>query len=323
MPYAGKHLKKFCASSIAGGRSTGTWRILMLGGLLSTALLSTALLSSAPLSSAPLAADVVAGSRWLDPEVGLPRALQKRQPILVLLESPADADPALHLDQLIQTPSIARLLEKVVLVRVVWKPDAGGGWGWPAEPKLDDASPDDDSHRWSRQKVQQLLSTSLGTPSSTTVVGILDQFGRQRAKHAGKKLSTSALKKVLRNASRESIVLSRKWDAATKLLDRATLVLGKDDTASCCRLLSQVAELALPSASPPAQRRLEVLGIVEKRWREAMAKAKQLEQKNRLGEAASALEKILKDYPHAPWEKQTRTEIGRVWRRIQGPGGGL
>jgi len=100
-------------------------------------------------------------------------------------------------------------------------------------------------------------------------------------------------------------------------------VLGKDDTASCCRLLSQVAELALPAASPPAQRRLEVLGIVEKRWREAMAKAKQLEQKKRLGEAASALEKVLRDYPHAPWEKQTRTEIGRVWRRIQGPGGGL
>ncbi len=308
MPYSGKQLKNFRASCIAGGPSPGCWRFLMLGVLLSTALVS---------------ADVVASSRWLDPEVGLPRALQQRQPILVLLESPADADPALHLDQLIQTPSIARLLEKVVLVRVVWKPDGGGGWAWPVEPNADDAEAADDLPRWSRQKVQQLLRTSLGSPSKTTVVGVLDQFGRQRAKHEGKKLSSSALKKVLRNASRESVVLSRKWDAATKLLDRATLVLGKEDTASCCRLLSQVAELALPSESPPAQRRLEVLGIVEKRWREEMAKAKLLENKNRLGEAASALEKILKDYPHAPWEKQTRTEIGRVWRRIQGPGGGL
>ena len=318
MLYSGKHMKKFCASSIAGGLSAAAWRFLLLGGLLSAALLSTALLSTAP-----LAADVVGGTSWLDPEVGLPRALQKRQPILVLLESPADADPALHLDQMIKSPSIARLLEKVVLVRVVWKSDADGGWDWPAEANPDDAEAADDPHRWSRQRVQQLLSTSLGTPSATTVVGVLDQFGRQRAKHEGKKLTASALKRVLRNASRESVVLSRKWDAATKLLDRATLVLGKDDTASCCRLLSQVAELALPAASPPAQRRLELLGIVEKRWREAMAKAKQLEQKKRLGEAASALEKVLRDYPHAPWEKQTRTEIGRVWRRIQGPGGGL
>lgn len=118
-------------------------------------------------------------------------------------------------------------------------------------------------------------------------------------------------------------MLSRKSAAATKLLDRATLVLGKEDTASCCRLLTEVTGLELPPEAPPEQRRVELLKMVEKLWQKAMDQAKELERKNRLGEAASALEMVLKKFPHEAWEKQTRAEIGRVWKRIQGPGGGI
>ena len=106
-------------------------------------------------------------------------------------------------------------------------------------------------------------------------------------------------------------------------IGKATLLLQRGETADCCRQLEQAQKLKVPAQAPPEKRRVEVLGLLEKQWRQAMAKAKELERSNRLGEAASAYEKILKDFPHDPWEKEIRQEIGRVWRRIQGPGGGL
>ena len=258
---------------------------------------------------------------WLSPEQGLPRALQLRQPQLVLLESPTDAGPARHLEQQLGNSSTARLLKDVVLIRIVWVVDSSGDMQWPVPE--DSVSAKDRQDHWSRKRARKVIESALGPPVPETVVAVLDLFGRQRARLQGKNISSSTLKKVLRQASQESRMLARKSAAATKLLDRATLVLGKEDTASCCRLLTEVTGLKLPPEAPPEQRRVELLEMVEKRWQKAMDQAKELERKNRLGEAASALEMVLKKFPHEAWEKQTRAEIGRVWKRIQGPGGGI
>ena len=272
-------------------------------------------------SSLPGASDAPEERPWLAPEQGLPDALKRRQPILVLLESPSAADPARHLEQQLQNSSTARLLKDVVLIRVVWVVDGSGDVQWPAE-STSAAGQDAETH-WPRRRAQKAIETALGPPSEKTVVAILDLFGRQRARVEGKNISSSTLKKVLRQATKETRILSRKWDAATQLLDRATLVLGKEDTASCCRLLTEVSGLELPPEAPADQRRVALLKMVEKRWQKAMDQAKELERKNRLGESASALESVLKKFPHPAWEKQTRAEIGRVWKRIQGPGGGI
>ena len=258
---------------------------------------------------------------WLSPEQGLPRALKLRQPLLVLLESPANAGPARHLEQQLGNSSAARLLKDVVLIRIEWVVDSSGDVQWPVP--VDSASAKDGQEHWSRKRARKVIESALGPPSRETVVAVLDLFGRKRARLEGKNISSSTLKKVLRQASQESRMLSRKSAAATKLLDRATLVLGKEDTASCCRLLTEVTGLELPPEAPPEQRRVELLKMVEKLWQKAMDQAKELERKNRLGEAASALEMVLKKFPHEAWEKQTRAEIGRVWKRIQGPGGGI
>ena len=77
-----------------------------------------------------------------------------------------------------------------------------------------------------------------------------------------------------------------------------------------------------PPNEPLLDRRAQLMEILEKRWKEARAEARDLELSNKLAEAAAKLEVILKEYPHPEWEKQIREDIGRVWRRIQGPGGG-
>jgi len=276
---------------------------------------------------------------WVSPQLGLARALQQRQPVLVLLESPGDPDPARHLEEQLQSSSIARSIRDVVLIRVVWKRGSKGEWLWPEGTDREDGDREDDDREdddredavdsqdavkpWSRERVRKHVEMSLGKPSERTVIGILDLFARQRARHPGKKISASALKKGLRAASQECRVLSRKWDAATKILDAATLLLSREETAPCCRQLGEVEKLKLPAEAPPSKRRGDLLALLEKRWRERMTAARDMEKKNRLGEAASAYEKILKDFPHPPWEKEIRAEIGRVWKRIQGPGGGL
>ena len=259
--------------------------------------------------------------RWVDPEEGLPRALELQQPILLLVESPRDPQPKVALEQELLNRSTARAMKKVISVRVLLRADPDGGWQWPLETTTSDEK--DQSQRWSRARVRRLIEKNLGNPKGDTVIAVLDMFGRRKAQVVGKKISPSALRKALKLATRECVVLSRKMDVADRLVDKATLLLQRDNTADCCRQLEEAQKLDLPIEAPPEQRRIEVLGLLEKRWREAMARAKQLERKNRLGEAASAYEKILKDYPHDPWEKEIRTEIGRVWRRIQGPGGGL
>ena len=259
--------------------------------------------------------------RWFDPELGMPRALELRQPILMVVESPSDPQPVLDLEQELLNRSTARAMDKVVRVRIKLTAHVDGSWQWP--PKTTPAVDQDQVKRWSRVRAQRYIEKTLGKPKGATVIAVLDLFGRKRAQVVGKKISAGALRKALKLASRECSILSKKMDVEGRLVDKATLLLQRDDTAGCCRQLEAAQKLELPVEAPPEQRRIEVLGLLEKRWREAMARAKEFERKNRLGEAASAYEKILKDFPHDPWEKEIRAEIGRVWGRIRGPGGGL
>ena len=259
--------------------------------------------------------------RWFDPELGIPRALELRQPILMVVEFSSDPQPVLDLEQELLNRSTARAMGKVVKVRVKLTAQVDGGWQWP--PETTPAVENDQVKRWSRIRAQRHIEKTLGKPRGATVIAVLDLFGRKRAQVVGKKISASALRKALKLAARECNLLSKKMDVEVRLVDKATLLLQRDDTAGCCRQLEEAQKLELPVEAPPEQRRIEVLGLLEKQWREAMARAKQFERKNRLGEAASAYEKILKDFPHDPWEKQIRAEIGRIWGRIRGPGGGL
>lgn len=267
------------------------------------------------------ASDDPVGTFWWTPEMGWPRALKLRQPILLVIEAPGDQAPILTLDEQLLTRSTARLMEKVVAVRVLLREVDGGGWQWPAE--ADPPAPQKSSERWSRSQVRIPIEKMFGKPDGDSKIAILDLLGRKRAQLEGDKISGSALRKALKLAARECSVLSRKMTQESRLVDKATLLLQRGQTADCCRQLEEAQKLKVPAEAPPEKRRIEVLGLLEKQWREAMAKAKELERKNRLGEAASAYEKILKDFPHDPWEKEIRQEIGRVWRRIQGPGGGL
>ena len=276
---------------------------------------------SAEVTVPAVATDEPIATTWWQPELGLARALKLSQPVLLVIESPADPAPMVALEEQLLSRSTARALEKVVAIRVLLRAARDGGWEWPPETKPTD--PQQSSERWSRTRVRQLIEKTFGKPKGDTTIAILDLFGRKRAQLEGKKISGSALRKALKLASRECTVWSRKMAGQTQLVDKATLLLQRKDTAGCCRQLEQAAKLKLPVEAPPEQRRLEVLGLVEKQWRQEMAKAKELDRKNRLGEAAAAYEKILKDFPHDPWEKEVRTEIGKVWRRIQGPGGGL
>ncbi|MGE4619884.1 MAG: hypothetical protein AAEJ04_08780 [Planctomycetota bacterium] len=279
-------------------------------------------------STAPLLANRVdddpVGHSWLSPEEGLARALEMRQPVLLVLKSPADIEPFAALEEELLQRSTARVMEKVVAIRVLLEETPAGIWQWqPREIQDSDQSPSDRPSSWTRARVLQLVEKQLGKPKGHTTIAILDLFGRKKAQLDGKKISGSALRKGLKLATRECQLLAKKMIEVARRVDKATLLLQKEDTAGCCRQLQEAAQLKLPLEAPCEKRRQEVLGIVEKQWREAMAQAKELERKNQLGEAAALYEKILKDFPHDPWEKEVREAIGKVWRRIQGPGGGI
>lgn len=258
---------------------------------------------------------------WTIPELAWPKALKLAQPMLLVLESSSDSGPVATLEEQLLQRSTARLMEKVVAVRVVLAEGDGGGWNWSVEDPLGDS--EESAERWSRDRVRPFLEKMFGKPDGKSKIAILDLLGRKRAQLEGDKISGSALRKGLKMAAKECSILARKMAQESRIVDKATLLLQRGETANCCRQLEQAQKLKVPLEAPPEKRRIEVLGLLEKKWREAMAKAKELERKNRLGEAASAYEKILKDFPHDPWEKEIRQEIGRVWRRIQGPGGGL
>ena len=127
----------------------------------------------------------------------------------------------------------------------------------------------------------------------------------------------------LRKAIRASIKLATTYERTRKItllqVDKAQGFVQDSKHPQELQILTEEKFFKFPAVEPLLNRRDQLLEILHERWKEARFKAREMERSNQLAEAAAELEKILKEFPHPDWEKQIREDIGRGWRRIQGP----
>lgn len=253
---------------------------------------------------------------YLSAGVALEKALQKLQPIFLVLELDSDEGTRARLKKVLDDSAVQKSLKEAICLKDFWSRE-NGEWRWR------DLSADyNEKQRKSESSARKVLEKLLRSSSEKSVVAIFDPYLNKGTLFSNSKLRASNLRKAIRTSQKVSEGYRRSRLLGEKILDRAQGFVQDERNADSLRTLVKLDELKFPPTEPLLDRRVRLMEILEKRWKEARAEARDLELSNKLAAAASKLEVILKEYPHPEWEKQIRDDIGRVWRRIQGPGGG-
>lgn len=304
---------------VSGGDSTET-RFAPLSGLSKVAsltFLSAIFLSLFFISVTDLHAVSDEGElKWDRPGQALDQSLEKLFPVIVLLALESDEEITGKLANVLEDSSVKKSLSEVVLLRDKWiKTDKG--WQWAKLP-----SNLDSGQRKSETASRKLLERLIGASGGKSVVAIFDPYLQKGTVLTPSKLRASNVRKAIRATTKICDGFRRSRELAGKLLDKAQMQVQDVQNAPALRTLAGLERFRFPENEPLLKRRVKLMEILEERWKKARFEAREMERSNRLAAAAARLEEILKEFPYPDWEKEIREDIGRVWRRIQGPGGG-
>ena len=253
---------------------------------------------------------------WLSAGVALEKAVQKLQPVFVVLELDSDEETRVRLQKVLSDSAVEKSLKDLICLKESWSRE-NGEWRW-----RDHSAGLDGNQRNKENSARKVLEKLLRSSSGKSVVAVFDPYLNKGTLFSYSKLRASNFRKAIRTSLKLSEGYRRARVLGEKLLDRAQGFVQDARHPDSLRTLAKMDEFRFPPNEPLLDRRAQLMEILEKRWKEARAEARDLELSNKLAEAAAKLEVILKEYPHPEWEKQIREDIGRVWRRIQGPGGG-
>ena len=254
--------------------------------------------------------------KWNRPGQALDQSLEKLFPVIVLLALESDEETTDKLANVLEDSSVKKLLSEVVLLRDKWiKTDKG--WQWTKLPANLDSG-----QRKSETASRQLLERLIGASGGKSVVAIFDPYLQKGTVLTPSKLRASNIRKAIRATTKFCDGFRRSRELAGKLLDKAQMQVQDMQNASALRTLAGLERFRFPDNEPLLKRRSKLMELLEERWKKARFEAREMERSNRLAAAAARLEEILKEFPYPEWEKEIREDIGRVWRSIQGPGGG-
>ena len=254
--------------------------------------------------------------KWNRPGQALDQSLDKLFPVIVLLALESDEETTDKLANVLEDSSVKKLLSEVVLLREKWI-KTEKGWQWSKLP-----SNLDSGQRKSETTSRQLLERLIGASGGKSVVAIFDPYLQKGTVLTPSKLRASNVRKAIRATTKICDGFRRSRELAGKLLDKAQMQVQDVQNAPALRTLAGLERFRFPENEPLLNRRVKLMEILEERWKKARFEAREMERSNRLAAAAARLEEILKEFPYPDWEKEIREDIGRVWRRIQGPGGG-
>ena len=254
--------------------------------------------------------------KWNRPGQALDQALGKLFPVIVVLALDSDEEITNKLAEVLGESSVKKSLDEVVLLRDEWV-KTEKGWQWKVLP------PDLDSdQRKSETASRQLLERLIVASGGKSVVAVFDPYLQKGTVLKASKLRASNLRKAIRATTKICEGFRRSRGLAEKLLDKAQMQVQDMQNAAALRTLAGLERFKFPANEPLLSRRTKLMELLEERWKKARFEAREMERSNRLAAAAARLEEILKEFPYPDWEKEIREDIGRVWRRIQGPGGG-
>ncbi len=254
--------------------------------------------------------------KWSRPGQALDQSLENLFPVIVVLALESDEETADKVAKVLEESSVKKLLSDVVLLRDRWI-KTEKGWQWTKLP-----SNLDSGQRKSETASRQLLERLIVASGGKSVVAIFDPYLQKGTMLTPSKLRASNVRKAIRATTKICDGFRRSRELAGKLLDKAQMQVQDMQNASALRTLAGLERFRFPDNEPLLKRRAKLLELLEERWKKARFEAREMERSNRLAAAAARLEEILKEFPYPEWEKEIREDIGRVWRRIQGPGGG-
>ena len=254
--------------------------------------------------------------KWSRPGQALDQSLENLFPVIVVLALESDEETADKVAKVLEESSVKKLLSDVVLLRDRWI-KTEKGWQWTKLPSNLDSG-QRKSEIASRQMLERLIVASGGK----SVVAIFDPYLQKGTMLTPSKLRASNVRKAIRATTKICDGFRRSRELAGKLLDKAQMQVQDMQNASALRTLAGLERFRFPDNEPLLKRRAKLLELLEERWKKARFEAREMERSNRLAAAAARFEEILKEFPYPEWEKEIREDIGRVWRRIQGPGGG-
>ena len=256
------------------------------------------------------------GMKWETPSKAIEKSIRDLKPLLIVIQCEGDIETGSKLEAVLEDRAVQSLVSDVILLRADWV-KSGDGWIW--KPFPEDWS---ESRKSVEDSERKNLSKIFGKPKGKTVVALFDPYLNKGTPFKGSQLKASKVRKVLRATLKVCQVYSRSRKAGEQLLDQSQLLVQDQKNKDAIRLMTQLDSLKFPEREPLLERRRKLHEILEIRWKNRRSDAREMELNQKLAAAASSYEEILKEFPHPPWEKEIREDIGRVWRRIQGPGGG-
>ena len=253
---------------------------------------------------------------WETPGVALEKSIPALKPVLVYLKTESDSETDQKILGTLEDSGLKKMLPEILLLQDQWS-RSGNDWRWkPLSGEL--ASKAREREISARKLLEKLITASGGK----SVVAVFDPYLHQGTVLTLAKLRASNLRKAIRASTKICDGFRRSRGLAEKLLDKAQLQVQDSRNAEALRTLAGMKRFRFPAGEPLLSRQSKLMEVLEERWKKARFEAREMERANRLAAAASRLEEILKEFPHPEWEKEIREDIGRVWRRIQGPGGG-
>lgn len=253
---------------------------------------------------------------WLKPGQALEQSLDKLLPLFVVLELDSDEETTERLSKTLNDSSVKKSFEDVIFLRDHWV-KTKGSWQWQRLP-ADLNSKQREAEVATRRLLEKLILASGGK----SVVAVFDPYLQKGTVLTLSKLRAANVRKAIRATSKLCDGFRRSRKLAGKLLDKAQSQVQDSQNALALKTLADLDRFKFPHNEPLLARRTKLMEVLEERWKKARFEAREMERSNKLAAAAARLEEILKEFPHPAWEKEIRDDIGRVWRRIQGPGGG-
>jgi len=293
--------------------ASGSARSTNLGIIATLAMMICAMTVCLPLHGLGVVRDGTAEDEWLTSGGALDRALSQMKPLFIVLELDSDEDTNQRIKEILSDSGAKKSLSQTIWLKDRWE-KIGDRWSWKSSS--DDMT---DKQRSVEQSARKRLEKLLHASGGKTVVAIFDPYLENGTLLQAGKLRSANLRKAIRASVKLSSAYQRSRTVTRKQLDKAQGFVQDSKHPEALRLLTQSALFKFPPIEPLLKRRDQLLEILHGRWKEARAEARELEHSNKLGEAAAKLETILKEYPHPEWDKQIREDVGRVWRRIQGP----